>query len=57
MAGEGRPPTSLLGAAWKDVDGRDKRGYDTWDTSVNLFAAWYKPFRIRHNYNLLAAPI
>jgi hypothetical protein len=38
MAGEGRPPTSLLGAAWKDVDGRDKRGHDT---SVNLFAAWY----------------
>jgi hypothetical protein len=42
MAGEGLPPTSLLGTAWKDVDGRDKRGHDTWGTSVNLFAAWYK---------------
>jgi hypothetical protein len=32
---------SLLGAAWKGVDGRDKRGHDTWSTSVNLFAGWY----------------
>jgi hypothetical protein len=41
MAGEGQPTTSLSGAAWKDVDGRDKRGHDTWGASVNLFAAWY----------------
>jgi hypothetical protein len=45
MAGGGQPPTSLLGAAWKDVGGRDKRGHDTWGISVNLFAAWYKALR------------
>src|ERR1700741_4665535 len=42
MAGEGRPPTSFLDAAWKDMDGRDKHGHDTWGASVNLFAAWYE---------------
>jgi hypothetical protein len=26
----GRPAMSSLGAGWKDVDGRDKRGHDTW---------------------------
>jgi hypothetical protein len=30
MAGEGRPPMSLLGTGCTDVDGRDKRGHDTW---------------------------
>jgi predicted nucleic acid-binding protein len=44
MAGEGRPTTSLLGAAWKNVDGRDERGHDTRGASVNLFAVWYKSF-------------
>jgi hypothetical protein len=39
MAGEGRPPTSLLGAAWKDVDGRDKRGHDTERNARFCFAA------------------
>jgi len=49
MAGEGRPPTSFLDAAWKDVDGRGKRGHDTWGTSVNLFAAWYNLSRARYS--------
>ena len=38
MAGAGRPPTSLPGAGWEDVDGRDKRGHDLW---VSLSAGWY----------------
>jgi hypothetical protein len=41
MAAEGRAPVSLLGAGCKDVDGRDKRGRDTWGACVSLFAAWY----------------
>ena len=39
MAGAGRPPTSLPGAGWEDVDGRDKRGHDTW---VSLSNGWYQ---------------
>jgi hypothetical protein len=35
---------SLLGAGCKDVDGRDKRGHDTWGACVDLFAAWYQSF-------------
>jgi len=38
MAGAGRPSTSLPGAGWKDVDGRDKRGHDTW---VSRSGGWY----------------
>jgi hypothetical protein len=35
MAGQGCHV--FLDAAWKDIDGRDKRGHDTWGTSVNRF--------------------
>jgi len=28
------------------MDGRDKRGHDTWGTSVNLFA-WYQMIKSR----------
>jgi hypothetical protein len=41
MAGEGWPSTSFWDAARKDMDGRDKRGHESWGTSVNLSAAWY----------------
>ena len=38
MAGEGRPPTTLLVATAKVVGGRAKPGHDTW---VTLSAGWY----------------
>jgi hypothetical protein len=42
MASEARPLMALLRAGCKDVDGRDKRGHDTWNACVNLLVVWYQ---------------
>jgi hypothetical protein len=52
---EGRAPMSSLGAGREDVDGRDKRGHDTWGACVNLFAGGYHPSHGRPPMSLLEA--
>ena len=36
MAGEGRPPTTLMREAPQDVGGRAKPGHDSWGTLVAI---------------------